>query len=75
MMVAMTAAIWIIAACEVIRIVQNAVQLRMIKRDESQRQSAYEEFVKSLKQTDREFVRRMLEEFEKKEGGECDDDD
>lgn len=70
----MMVAIWIIAACEVIRAVQNAVQLGMIKRDESQRQSAYEEFVKSLKQTDREFVRRMLEAFEEEEGGECDDD-
>lgn len=29
--------------------------------------NAYAEFVKSLKQSDKEFVRRMLEEFEKEE--------
>lgn len=47
---------------------QNALQLMMVRRDSSARDNAYDEFVKSLKATDREFVKRMLEEFEKKDG-------
>ena len=64
----MVVALWIIAVCEVIRMVQNAMQLMMVRRDSSARDNAYAEFVKSLKVTDREFVKRMLEEFEKKNG-------
>lgn len=64
----MVVALWIIAVCEVIRMVQNAMQLMMARRDSSARDNAYAEFVKSLKVTDREFVKRMLEEFEKKDG-------
>lgn len=64
----MTIAIWIIAICEVIRAVQNFVQLSAVRKDTKARDNAYAEFVKSLKQTDREFVRKMLEEFEKQEG-------
>lgn len=57
-------AIWIIAICEVIRALQNAIQIHAIRQDTSARDNAYAEFVNSLKQTDKEFVRRMLEEFE-----------
>ncbi len=63
----MKAALWIIAICEVIRAVQNLLQLWMLKRDTRARDNAYAEFIKSLKQTDKEFVRRMLEEFERRE--------
>ena len=63
----MTVALWIIAVCELIRAAQNALQLFMIRHDSSQRDNAYAEFIKSLKDTDRQFVRRMLEEFEKEE--------
>ena len=63
----MTIALWIIAICEVIRAAQNALQLFMVRHDSSQRDNAYAEFIKSLKQDDRQFVRRMLEEFEKGE--------
>lgn len=65
----MTIALWIIAVCELIRAAQNALQLFMIRHDSSQRDNAYAEFIKSLKQDDRQFVRRMLEEFEKGEIG------
>ena len=65
----MTIAIWIIAACEIIRMLQNAIQIHMVRHDTSARDNAYAEFVKSLKATDREFVRRMLEEFEEETGG------
>ena len=66
--VGMIIAIWIIAVCEVIRALQNMIQLMMVKHDEGKRDNAYAEFVKSLKCSDREFVRRMLEEFEQQEG-------
>ena len=56
--------IGVIAVCEVIRAVQNAHQIRMLQHDTGARDNAYAEFVKSLKQTDKEFVRQMLEEFE-----------
>lgn len=60
----MNAALWIIAICELIRIAQNAIQLTSLLRDASARDNAYSEFVKSLKQTDKEFVKRLLEEWE-----------
>lgn len=60
----MIIAIWIIAICEIIRAIQNMIQLSAVKHDTSAMDNAYAEFVKSLKQTDREFVKRMLDEFE-----------
>ena len=66
----MTIALWIIAICETIRIIQNSIQLASLMKDSKARDNAYAEFVKSLKATDREFVRRMLEQFEKEEGEE-----
>lgn len=65
----MKTALWIIAICEAIRAVQNLLQLWMLKRDTGARDNAYAEFVKSLKQTDKEFVRQMLKEFERGEDG------
>ena len=64
----MKTALWIIAICEVIRVAQNMVQIITIRHDTKGRDNAYAEFVKSLKATDREFVRGMLDEFEKQEG-------
>ena len=63
----MEIALWIIALCEVVRAAQNMVQIMTIRHDTKGRDNAYAEFVKSLKQSDREFVRRMLDEFEKQE--------
>ena len=60
----MIIALWIIAVCEAIRVIQNGLQLRAIRHDTGARDNAYAEFVKSLKQSDREYVRRILEEFE-----------
>lgn len=60
----MAIALWIIAVCEVVRAIQNFVQIRSIQHDTSARDNAYAEFVKSLKMNDREFVLRMLQEFE-----------
>lgn len=66
----MTVILWIIAICEIIRALQNALQLRMLKKDTGARNNAYEEFIKSLKSTDKEFVEQMLREFEKEKGKE-----
>jgi len=59
----MRTAVWIIAICSVVRITQNAIQLTMLLKDGKSRQNAYSEFVASLKMTDKQFVKRMLEEF------------
>lgn len=66
----MTTALWIIAICEVIRIVQNAFQLLMVHHDTGARDNAYAEFVKSLKTDDREMVKQLLDECEKRYGEE-----
>jgi hypothetical protein len=63
----MTIALWIIAICELIRAAQNMLQIAMLRRDAGARDNAYAEFVNSLHDTDREFVRKVLEEFEKGE--------
>ena len=60
----MIVAIWIIAVCEVIRAVQNMMQIAMVRKDTAARDDCYAEFVKSLKDTDKEFVEKMLREFE-----------
>lgn len=57
--------IWIIAIVEVIRALQNIIQLMAIRHDAAGRDNAYSEFIRSLKRTDKEFVREMLEEFER----------
>jgi len=63
----MTVAIWIIAVVETIRMVEQSIQLRLIAKDTGARDNAYAEFIKSLKMSDREFVQRVLEEFEQTE--------
>lgn len=60
----MKIALWIIAVCEVTRAIQNMTQIRAIKNDTAARNNAYSEFVKSLKVDDREFVQKILKEFE-----------
>ena len=62
----MTVAVWIIAVCEVARMVQNAIQLLYLRKDDGNRENAYKEFVKSLNRTDSEFVQSMLKEVEKR---------
>ena len=66
----MTTALWIIAIVETIRMIEQSLQLRLIAKDTGARDNAYAEFIKSLKADDREFVRKMLEEFEQTERSE-----
>ena len=65
----MTVALWIIALCEVVRAIQNTIQINMLRGDKDARDNAYSEFVKSLKKSDREWVRDMLEQFEEMNDG------
>lgn len=66
----MKTAIWIIAVCEVIRAAQNAIQLLAMRSEKGMRKNAYSEFVKSLKSTDREFAKSLLNEFLNQEDNE-----
>ena len=61
----MTTALWIIAIVETIRMIEQTIQLRLIAKDTGARDNAYAEFVKSLKDTDEEFVENLLREFER----------
>ena len=64
----MTVALWIIAICEIVRALQNMIQIMATRHDLSQRDNAYAEFIKSLKKDDKQFVKEMLEEFERQDG-------
>lgn len=61
----MKVALWIIAMVETIRMIEQTMQLRLIAKDTGARDTAYAEFVKSLKKDDKEFVRDLLEEFDR----------
>lgn len=58
----MTVAIWIIAICEIIRDIGLVVSM-VVRRAETRSLNA--EFIKSLRKSDREWVRGLLEEFER----------
>ena len=59
----MTIALWIIAACSVIRIIQNGIQLSMLIGEREQRKRLNNEFIDSLKKDNREWVEDILLEF------------
>lgn len=68
----MIIAIWIIAICEVIRMLQNFIQIWQIKKANGMEQMnrATDAFVKSLNKTDAEFVEDFLEKFKEQNYGE-----
>lgn len=68
----MEIALWIIAVCEILRMIQNIMQLRMMRHDKGARDNAYAEFIKSLKTTDRDFVKGMLDAYERVHDDEAD---
>lgn len=59
----MTTAIIIIAVCEIIRILQNALQLAKLysRKADKMQEKAYEEFIKSLSMTDKDFMLKLAE--------------
>lgn len=67
----MTIAIWIIAICEAIRLIQNTLQLLMMnfERKNPQMKRATDAFIKSLNKTDSEFMEQMLVQLKEKKNG------
>ena len=59
----MTTALWIIAICSVIRIVQNGIQLSMLIGEREQRKRLNNEFIDSLKKDNMEWVESTLADF------------
>jgi len=59
----MTTALWIIAICSVIRIVQNGIQLSMLIGEKEQRKRLNNEFIDSLKKDNMEWVESTLADF------------
>lgn len=64
----MTIPLWIIAICEIIRAIQNIVPIVSTIKNSKAQENAYSEFIKSLKKSDKEFVRDMIQEWERQEG-------
>lgn len=60
----MKIAIWIIAVVEIIRALQNAIQLVISARSNSNRQMkrATDALIQSFEKTDREFLAQMKEQ-------------
>lgn len=56
----MRISLWIIAVCAVIRIIQNGIQLMAIHNEKDMRANAYEEYIKSLHQSDAEYLRGIV---------------
>lgn len=58
----MKIAIWIIAICEVIRMIQNFIQIRQIKKANGieQMDRATDAFIKSVNKTNAEFVEDLF---------------
>ena len=54
----------VIAACSIIRIIQNGIQLHMLIRDNDARNKAYREVIKSARRAEKQVIREFLEEVE-----------
>ena len=60
----MVIAVSVIAACSIIRIIQNGIQLHMLIRDTDARNKTYREVIKSAERTEKQIIREFLEEAE-----------
>ena len=63
----MTIALWIIAICSVIRIIQNSIQLSMLIGEKELRKDLNNEFIESLKKDNRQWAEDILNEFNERE--------
>lgn len=59
----MKVAIWIIAICSVVRIIQNSIQLSMLIGEQDQRKRLHNEFIDSLRKDNQEWAEDLLTEF------------
>lgn len=62
-----TIALWLIVIIEAVRAAQNFMQLMMARRQTRLNVRATDEFIQSLKKSDKEFVREILEAYERQE--------
>lgn len=60
----MVAALWIIAVCEVIRIVQNTIQLGISFLSHKGTENVQKKFIENLVQTDKTFAKNFMNELE-----------
>ena len=63
----MTIALWIIAICSVVRIIQNGIQLSMLMGEKEQRKKLNNEFIDSLRKDNRAWVEDTLNDFIQRE--------
>ena len=63
----MIVAIWIIAICSLVRIIQNGIQLSVLLGEKEMRKKLNNEFIDSLKKDNREWVEDTLKDFLEKE--------
>lgn len=56
----MTTALWIIAICSVVRIIQNGIQLYTILTECDKREICYDEILKSVSLTDEELAEKLM---------------
>lgn len=63
----MTTALWIIAICEMVRIIQNAIQIYTLLVDREARKDCYDEILKSVSLPDEEIAKRLLRKLEEDE--------
>lgn len=64
----MEIALWIIAIIEIIRMIQNTMQLMAIHREKDMRKNLNNQFIDSLKKDNKEFCEDLLKDFLKQEG-------
>lgn len=63
----MTVAIWIIAICSLVRIIQNGIQLSVLLGEKEMRKKLNNEFIDSLRKDNQEWVKDTLNDFLAKE--------
>lgn len=62
----MTAALWIIAACMVIRVIQNSFQLVALFGSKRSTEKVQEQFIDNLVKTDKTFAKNFADEIERR---------
>lgn len=66
----MEMALWIITICEIIRILQNSLQLSQLFVSKKMQKEINNEFVKSLNKDNKTFVKELLETIREQEKAE-----
>ena len=67
----MIIALWIIAICSLVRIIQNGIQLSMLLGERDLRKQLNNEFIDSLRKDNQEWVEDTLKRFLEDEQTDC----